>query len=97
MGMFFFKWNLFFTLKVIVILVLSISYYLLSSIIESQNKSGFFDFDETTDSIEGVYKTSFDLYLSLKTEMKIFEVRMRIQIDGINDFANGDITEFEYS
>ena len=96
MGLYFFKWNLFFTLKIIIILVISVSYYLISMIIESNNKSNYLDFDQTTDAIEGIYKTSFDLYLSLKIEMEKFEEQMRLQIEAIYDFSNGDITEYTY-
>ena len=96
MALFFFKWNLFFTLKIIIILIISVSYYLVSMIIESNNKSNYLDFDQTTDSIEGIYKTSFDLYLSLKTEMEKFEEQMRLQIDAIYDFADGNINKYTY-
>ena len=96
MSLFFFKWNLFFTLKIIVILIISVSYYLVSMIIESNNKSNYLDFDQTTDSIEGIYKTSFDLYLLIKTEMEAFEEQMRLQADAIYDFASGSITEYFY-
>ena len=88
MGMFFFKWNLFFTIKVLIILVISISYYLVSTIVNSQNKSNYLDFDQTTDAIEAVYKQTYELYLKLKTEMEIFEERMRVKIDAINDFCD---------
>ena len=96
MGLFFFKWNLFFTLKVIIILIISVSYYLVSMIIESRNKTNYLDFDQTTDSIESIYKISFDLYLTLKTEMEKFEEQMRKQIDAINDFATGSLNEYIY-
>ena len=88
MGMFFFKWNLFFTIKVLLILIISISYYLVSSIVNSQNKSNYLDFDQTTDAIEAVYKQTYELYLKLKTEMEIFEERMRVKIDAINSFCD---------
>ena len=96
MALFFFKWNFFFCLKVIIILIVSLSYYLISMIIESNNKSNYLDFDQTTDSIEGIYKTSFDLYLSLKTEMGSFEEQMRLQIDNIYDFSEGNINSYSY-
>ena len=94
MGLYFFKWNLFFTLKVVIILVITISYYLVSMVIESKNKSDYLDFDQTTDSIEGLYKYSFDIFLRLKSEMETFEERMRLKIDAINSFYQGNITVF---
>ena len=73
MGMFFFKSNLIFTIKIIVILVLSISYYLVSSLVNSHNKSNFLDFDQTIDAIETVYKETYELYKRLKIEMENYE------------------------
>ena len=98
MGMFFFKWNLFFTIKVLIILVISISYYLVSSIVNSNNKSNYLDFDQTTDAIEAVYKQTYELYLKLKTQMEIFEERMRVKIDAINSFCDfsDNSTEIKY-
>ena len=96
MGMFFFKWNLFFTIKVLIILVISISYYLVSSVINSKNKSNYLDFDQTTDAIEAVYKQTYELYLKLKTQMEIFEERMRVKIDAINSFCDLNDTEVKY-
>jgi hypothetical protein len=90
MGMFFFKWNLFFTIKVLIILIISISYYLVSTIVNSSNKSNYLDFDQTTDAIEAVYKQTYELYLMLKTEMEVFEERMRVKIDAINSFCELD-------
>ena len=90
MGMFFFKWNLFFTIKVLIILIISISYYLVSTIVNSSNKSNYLDFDQTTDAIEAVYKQTYELYLMLKTEMETFEERMRVKIDAINSFCDFD-------
>ena len=97
MGLFFFKWNLFFTIKILIILIISISYYLVSNIINSQNKSSYLDFDQTTDSIEAVYKQTYDLFLTLKVEMETFEERMRIKIDAINEFANNTLEEYSYT
>ena len=96
MGMFFFKWNLFFTIKVLVILIISISYYLVSSIVNSRNKSNYLDFDQTTDAIEAVYKQTYELYLKLKTEMETFEERMRVKIDAINNFCSSDSNETQF-
>jgi hypothetical protein len=99
MGMFFFKWNLFFTIKVLIILIISISYYLVSTIVNSSNKSNYLDFDQTTDAIEAVYKQTYELYLLLKTEMEAFEERMRVKIDAINsfcDFSSSEENEKKY-
>ena len=93
MGMFFFKWNLFFTIKILIILIISISYYLVSTVVNSSNKSNYLDFDQTTDAIEAVYKQTYELYLMLKTEMETFEERMRVKIDAINSFCDFSSSE----
>ena len=87
MGMYFFKSNLFFTIKIIVILVLSISYYLVSTLVNSHNKSNFLDFDQTIDAIEAVYKETFELYKKLKIEMEQYENVIVAKDDAIKDFC----------
>jgi len=69
MGRYFLKWNIFFCIKVIVILLLSASYYLVVSIIDQTTFSNMLSFDSTTNAIEGVYKDSFMIYLNLKREL----------------------------
>ena len=88
MGMFFFKSNLFFTIKIIVILVLSISYYVVSILVNSHNKSNFLDFDQTIDAIEAVYKETFELYKSLKIQMEQYENIIVSKKEAILDFYN---------
>ena len=99
MGMYFFKSNLFFTIKIIVILVLSISYYLVSSLVNSHNKSNFLDFDQTIDAIEAVFKETFELYKSLKIQMEQYENVIVSKKEGIEDFCNftNDTKYWSYS
>ncbi len=73
MAKFFFIWNLLFTLKVMGILIISITYYLVVMLIEAKEKNAYLSFDTTTNSIEGIYKTSFDIFLLLKTKLEPFE------------------------
>ena len=87
MGMYFFKSNLFFTIKIIVILVLSISYYLVSTLVNSHNKKNFLDFDQTIDAIEAVYKETFELYKKLKIEMEQYENVIVAKKEAIQDFC----------
>ena len=91
MGMFFFKSNLFFTIKIIVILVLSISYYLVSTLVNSHNKSNFLDFDQTIDAIEAVYKETFELYKKLKIEMEQYENVITSKKEAIHNFCNNSV------
>jgi len=69
MGKYFLTWNILLGIKVLVILLLSASYYLVVSIVDQSTLSSMLSFDYTTNSIEGVYKESFMIYLSLKTEL----------------------------
>jgi hypothetical protein len=52
---------------------MSISYYLVFLLIESKEKKNYLSFDSSTDQIEGIYKSSFDIFLSLKTQLDPYE------------------------
>lgn len=92
MGKYFLKWNMFFCIKVISILLLSASYYLVVSIIDQSTMNNMLNFDYTTNSIEGVYKESFMIYLSLKTQLAKYidfelakrQAALSFYIDGSN-------------
>ncbi len=73
MSKFFFRWNLFYILKVMSIIVVSMSYYLVFMLIESQKKKDYLSFDSSTNQVEGIYKSSFDIFLSLKTQLEPYE------------------------
>ena len=73
MAKFFFIYNLLFTLKVMLILIISITYYIVVMLVESKQKNSYLSFDSTTDAIEGIYKSSFDIFLKLKTELAPYE------------------------
>lgn len=72
MSKYFLKWNIFFCIKVVIIILLSASYYLVVSIIDQSTTDNMLTFDTTTNSIEGVYKESFMIYLNLKKELASF-------------------------
>ena len=73
MAKFFFIYNLLFTLKVMLILIISITYYIVVMLVEAKQKNSYLSFDSTTNSIEGIYRSSFDIFLRLKTELAPFE------------------------
>ena len=73
MAKFFFIYNLLFTLKVMLILIVSITYYIIVMLVEVKQKNSYLSFDSTTNAIEGIYKSSFDIFLRLKTELAPFE------------------------
>ena len=70
---YFIKKNLLFLLKTIIIFIISLSYYILSIFIEKSQKNKFITFDTISDSIITVYKKSFDIFISLKRELELYE------------------------
>ena len=42
-------------------------------LVETKQKNSYLSFDSTTNSIEGIYRSSFDIFLRLKTELAPFE------------------------
>ena len=73
MSKFFFTWNVLLIIKIFFSLLISFSYYIVVSFIESSKKEDYLEFDGTTDAIEGVFKNSFDIFISLKTELALYE------------------------
>ena len=69
MRKFFLKTNIYFFIKVIIILIFSASYYLLVNIMDQYTINNMLQFDYINNAIEGVYKESFMIYLNLKTEL----------------------------
>ena len=73
MSKYFLTWNIVLTLKILFVLLISFSYYVVVSFIERDKKEDYLEFDSTTDGIEGVFKESFDIFLKLKTELAAYE------------------------
>jgi len=66
---FFYNTNIFFFLKIIFIIILSASYSFVINIMDQSTINNILEFDYTNNALEGVYKESFMIYLSLKTEL----------------------------
>ena len=73
MKSYFSRSNLFFGLKIILIIISSMLYYIISIILRSTNKINYVNFDTIVDSIFSVYKDSFDILLKLKYQLEIYE------------------------
>lgn len=91
MAKFFFRWNLFFIFKVMGVLVVSITYYLVIMLIEKKQKNDYLSFDTTTNSIENIYKSSWDIFLQFKMELYEFENVLIEKENAIKNFENGTI------
>jgi hypothetical protein len=70
---YFLKRNIIFGIKIILIMIISLSYYVISIMIGNENKNELLSFDSINDEIIGVFKESFDIYLNLKRELELYE------------------------
>ena len=70
---YFFKKNIIFGIKIIIIMIISLSYYVISIMIGNEKKNQLLSFDSINDEIIGVFKESFDIYLNLKRELELYE------------------------
>ena len=73
MKSFFIKNNLFFGIKILFIYLISLTYYVISLLIEKKQKNEFLTFDTVNDSIIGFFKESYDIFIILKRELEIYE------------------------
>ena len=100
---YFLKNNLIFGIKIILIMILSLSYYIISIMIGNNKKNELVSFDAINDEIIGVFKESFDIYLKLKRELELYEKNLTncvldlnktiymMDIPKINDIKNPNL------
>ena len=70
---FFFKNNCFFGIKLLLTFIIYLSYYILSILIEKVKKNEFVNFDSINDSIIGVFKESYDIFIPFKRQLELYE------------------------
>jgi hypothetical protein len=70
---FFVKNNIFFVIKILLINIISLSYYIVAILIEKKQKNELLIFDNVNDSVIGFFKESYDIFISLKRELEIYE------------------------
>ena len=70
---FFSKKNFFFEIKLIIIVIIYLSYYILSILLENDKEKEFIDFDAINDLMIGVFKESFDNFISFKRQLELYE------------------------
>jgi len=73
MTTFFSRINIFFIVKIILVILVSLSYYLLVTLMKIKHKKDYLFYDTLNFSIYGVYKDSFDIFLLLKRELVLYE------------------------
>ena len=76
MSKFFYKINCFFLLKVIIILFISMIYFIITLIMTKRLKSNYYKFDNSIEQIDKVYYDSYNIFLKIKK--------------GIENFTNGE-------
>ena len=82
----FFRINLIlFLIKLILILFSSMTYYILCIFIKEKYKNKFIDFYKINETLDKVFKNSYDIYLSLKRKTELFENYL-IDCETIGDF-----------
>ena len=55
------------------ILIVSITYYIIVMLVEVKQKNSYLSFDSTTNAIEGIYKSSFDIFE--KSEFELLQLK----------------------
>ena len=73
MTFFFIKENISFGLKILLIIIISLTYYILSIFIGTNKKKNLLTFDTINEELIGIFKESFDIYISLKKELVLYE------------------------
>ena len=73
MTFFFIKENISFGLKILLIIIISLTYYILSIFIGTNKKINLLTFDTINEELIGIFKESFDIYISLKKELVLYE------------------------
>ena len=76
MSKYFIKYNILFTFKVIIIFLLAITYYIVISLVELLKRVDYLSFDNITNSIEGIYRSSFDIFFNLKMQLSSYKANL---------------------
>ena len=88
----FYKINFFFLLRISIILVISIVYFIVSLIITAKLKSNYYKFDNIIEEIDKVFFNSYDIFLTIKKSIEIFS-NANFALDKINIPKESDITK----
>ena len=73
MTKYFSRINIFFIVKIILVILVSLSYYLLVTLVKIKHKKDYLFFDNINSSIYGVYKDSLNIVILLKRELDLYE------------------------
>ena len=73
MTTYFFRKNLFFIIKIFIIMIFAFSYFILVYLLKSKFRNDLLIFDDLIDSIYGVYRDCYDMFISFKRELDLYE------------------------
>ena len=79
MSKYFYKFNLFFGIRLGFILFLSIVYFIITKIVTITMKNNYKEFDSVLEQINKVYFDSFNIYLTFKEQLQIYEVSNNLE------------------
>ena len=85
MQSFFARKNLFYGTKILLMVLFSLSFYLLSFLLNTNYKTNYLYFDSINSSIENVFKESYDIFIPIKRQLDLFE-RNLINCTTIGEF-----------
>jgi hypothetical protein len=72
MSTYFYKYNIFFALKIGLILIISTLYFTLSIVLTNNMKNNYKEYDSIVEEINNVYIDSFKIFLSFKEQIEIY-------------------------
>ena len=76
MSKYFIQKNIFFCIKIIIVMLISLSYYLINIIIESHERGDYLDFFSTESSIKYTFKSSFDVFMTFLSNLDKYESQL---------------------
>ncbi len=96
MSSYFCRNNIILGIELGIILVAYMTYYILINLIYNQKRDNFFEYDDTVNNLEGIYKTCFDIYVNIKYEALNYIIFISNQKEAISKLENGENeVEFE--
>ena len=73
MKLYFNKYNFLLQIKIISIVLLSLIYYIVVFFMKTKFKNDYLNFDKANNSLEDIFKISYDIYIKLKREINFYE------------------------
>ena len=74
---FFWRSNFFFIVKIALIFIFALLYYVINILISNSNKNAFCEFDEMNHSLDKVYLDSVEIFVQLKRELDLYERNLK--------------------